>query len=184
MRLHSSKARANDKFSMAQAQIYGGQIDAGLQSLDAIILQYRHTPASTQARMLKADYFISKKEFANAESVVRPAIDEGTPKSMMPLALMILGDIQESAGNYTAAIATYTTFIKRYADHFFVPKAYESLGRLYELNGSFTEAKAQYDKLSALYPGGGWAQRAQERIAIISASPLKSAAVQHGNNKQ
>ncbi|MGA2090824.1 MAG: tetratricopeptide repeat protein [Endomicrobiales bacterium] len=174
VRLHTAKLRANDKLSMAQAQIYGGQVDAGLGSLDELITQYSGTAASTQARMLKADYYASKKDFVNAEKTIRPVIDAGIPPSIIPLAYSILGDIEENAGNYKGAIATYTEYLEKYPDHFLVPKVYESLGRLYELSGSPAEAKGSYEKLTTLYPGTGWAQRAQERIAMVSAIQAKT----------
>lgn len=170
VRLHSAKARSMDRLSVVQGQIFAGQIDQAVRGLDEIITKYGGTAAASQAGLLKADYLSSRQDYAGAEAAVRPVVENGTPRTIMPLAYMVLGDIQENKGDMAGAVQTYTTFLEKYPDHFLVPKAYESLGRVQEIMGSREQARIQYEKLATMFPGSGWAQRAQEHLGTASKS--------------
>ncbi|MHB9155277.1 MAG: YfgM family protein [Endomicrobiales bacterium] len=168
VRLETLKVRAADRLSMAEGMMYQGQPDQGLKLLDEIITRYSRTVAASRARMVKADYLVSRKQYDDAEKAILPVVENGVPKTIIPLAMSVLGTIREDAGKYKEAIALCTSFLDTYPEHFLAPRIYESLGRLYELSGSTAEAKATYEKLATLYPASPWAQQAQERVTLLA----------------
>lgn len=170
VRLHTAQGRANDRLSMAQGRLYSGDIAGGVGGLDEIIQKYAGTAAASQARLMKADYLESQKNFTAAAEMARAVTAEGKPKTIIPLAYMALGNIQENAGDIKGAIATYTSFLDKYPDHFYAAKAYESLGRLHEFSNAPGEAKTAYERLATMYPDTGWAQRARERLSFLTSS--------------
>jgi TolA-binding protein len=159
---------ARDKLAYAQAQLYQGQQDQGMAMLDDIIAKYSSSDVAAQARLIKANYLISKQDFLAAENTLAPLADKDKPKLLVPLALSMLGTVQENEGKVDDAIKTYSRFLDKYPDHFLAAKTYESLARVYEIKRSIPEAISNYEKLANLYPNTGWAQRAQERLSILS----------------
>lgn len=170
-RYQTMRARAEEKLSMAQGQIQQGQIAQGTATLDDIINSYGGTAASYRARLLKAEYLMHENKFKEAQQTVLPVIDKGKPKEIVPLAYETLGVIQEDEGSFTDALKTYSAFLEKYPEHFLAPKVYESIARIHELTGTPREARSMYEKLATLYPGTAWAQRAQEKIKILPATP-------------
>lgn len=162
------KIRASDKLSMAQGSLSQGQTAQAIGMIDEVITKYPNTASAFQARLSKAEYLNSQKKYDEAQALVMPVIEGGNPKTIIPLALSILGTSQENAQKYKEAAETYNKFLDKYPDHFLAPKTYESLGRVYELINSPAEAKAVYEKLALLYPASAWSKRAQERITILS----------------
>lgn len=178
VRLHTAQGRANDRLSMAQGRLYSGDIAGGVSGLDEIIQKYAGTAAASQARLLKADYLESQKNFTAAAEMARAVMADGKPKTIIPLAYMSLGNIQENAGDIKGAIATYTAFLDTYPDHFYAAKAYESLGRLHEFANEPGEAKSAYERLATMYPDTAWAQRARERLSFLSSTTAAQPVVQ------
>lgn len=176
VRFHTAQGRANDRLSMAQGRLYSGDIAGGVAGLDEIIQNYAGTAAASQARLMKADYLLSQKNFTAAAEVARVVLSDGKPRTIIPLAYMALGDIQENGGDIKGAIATYTAFLDKYPDNFYAAKAYESLGRLHEFSNAPGEAKTAYERLATMYPDTGWAQRARERLSFLSSSTAQPAA--------
>jgi len=171
IRYHTVRERANDKLSFAQANFLQGKPQDGAKILDEIINQYPGTTADYKARLQKAEYLFDLQDYAGAEKAITPVIEKGRPKTVIPLAMSVLGAVRENAGNYREAIATYNAFLDNYPEHFLTPKIYESLARVYEITGSTQDARSSYEKLATLYPSSPWAQRAQERIAALSNNP-------------
>ncbi|MCB4790474.1 MAG: tetratricopeptide repeat protein [Elusimicrobia bacterium] len=171
VRLHTLKLGAVDKLSIAQSLFYQGDSQKAVPMLDELIRSYPKSDISSHARMNLAGYYMDQMDFQKAEDFIKPNIDSAKPKPIIPLSLAELGAIQENAQKYKEAIETYNQFLNKFPEHFFAPKIYESLARVYELTNSLMEAKASYEKLVALYPTSPWAQRAQERIDIINQSP-------------
>jgi TolA-binding protein len=167
--------RAEDRLSIAQGQLAQGRADQALGLLNEIITKYKNTNAATTARMVKAEYLLSQKNYDEAEKTVLPALTAGKPATVIPLAYSLLGTIREDAGKYKEAIDTYSAFLDKYPEHFLAPKIYESLGRVYELTGSAAQARATYEKLATLYPATEWAQRAQNRLSVLPAPPQPQA---------
>jgi len=167
-RYHAIGQRAQDRLSIARGQLAQGHGDQGLALLNEILTKYPDTRASTEARLTKVEYLIIQKNYDEAEKTVLPVVESGKPATVVPLAYVTLGAIQEDSEKFKEAIQTYTRFLDRYPDHFLVPRVYESLGRVNELTASVQDAKAAYEKLATLYPATGWARHAQDRLAILS----------------
>jgi tetratricopeptide (TPR) repeat protein len=161
-------ARANDKLSFAQANFFQGKPEEGIKIFNEIIAQYPGTVADYQARMQKAIYLAETHNFTEAEQTIMPAVENGKPKTVLPLAASILGAVRENAGKYKEAAEAYNSFLDKYPEHFLSPKIYESLARIYEISGSTQDAKTTYEKIVTLYPASPWAQRAQQRITAVS----------------
>ena len=159
---------SRDKLAYAQAQLYQGQQDQGVAMLDDIIAKYSTSEVAAQARLIKASYLISKQDYLAAETVLLPLSQKDKPKLLVPLAVSMLGAVQENMGKVDDAVKTYSSFLDKYPDHFLAAKTYESLARVYEIKRSVPEAISNYEKLANLYPNTGWAQRAQERLSVLS----------------
>jgi tetratricopeptide (TPR) repeat protein len=175
-RISSLNASSADKLAAAQNMLYQGQTQQGLGILDELISNYGTSETACKARMTKADFLMASSKFSDAEQVLLPVAQNGKPKTIMPLALSVLGAAQENQGKLADAAKTYNSFLSEFPDHFFAPKIYESLARVYELSGTPGEARGVYEKIVTLYPSTLWAQRAQERLAFIQAqNPRQSA---------
>jgi tetratricopeptide (TPR) repeat protein len=172
-RFNALKTRTSDKLTMAQGQLYSGQINEGVKLLDELINQYSLSASTEKARMLKADYLRSQKKYDEAEKMILPVIEKPIPKEVGPLALSMLAIIKEDSGKYADAIKVLNSFISLYPEHFLAPRIYESLARNYELTGATEEAKKAYQNIVTLYPSSGWTQRAQERLATLSIPAAK-----------
>ena len=174
-RYHMVRLRADEKLAYGQANYFQGKAQDAMGIFDEIISQYPGTAAAYKSRLHKATYLLEMRQFDEAEKIILPAVEEGKPKTIIPLAMSVLGAIRENAGKYKEAISAYNTFLDNYPEHFFAPKIYESLARVYELNGSPQDARATYEKLATLYPASAWAQRAQARIASITGAQQQAA---------
>lgn len=166
-RMSSLNESAAEKLAIAQSMLYQGQTAQGLALLDELINAYSKSDTACKARMTKADYLMAAGKFAEAEQALLPVTLNGKPVLIIPLALSSLGAAQENQGKFAEAAKTYNDFLNAFPDHFFAPKMYESLARVYELTNAPAEARGVYEKLVTLYPSTPWAQRAQERLASI-----------------
>lgn len=174
VRFYSLKSRAIDRLAIAQGELQQGDPAKAIGQLDDVINKYANTKASFQARLSKAEYLFRQGNFDEAENMVKPVVENGKPKKIVPLAMATLGTIYESNAKYSEAIETYNKFLDKYPGHFLAPKVFESLARVYELTNVIDKAISTYEKLASLYPAPGWANRAQERINMLSGSKVRA----------
>jgi predicted negative regulator of RcsB-dependent stress response len=172
-RMQTLKTSAADRLSMAQGMLYQGQKDQAFGVFDEIITGYGKTGIAVQAALIKADYLMGQKNYAEAEKTLLPLTARTTPKEMIPLAYIVLGAAQENSGKYDEAIKTYNDYLAKYSAHFVTPKVYESLSRIYEIKGDYQNAAVNYERIVALYPNSPWSQRAQERAGVLSSAKEK-----------
>jgi TolA-binding protein len=111
------------------------------------------------------------RDYKEAENTITSVAQNGKPKTLIPIALSLLGAIKEDAGKYPEAIQTYNEFMDRFPDHFYAPKILESLARVYEITNQLENAKAAYEKLATLYPTTEWSAKAQARLGAIANTP-------------
>jgi TolA-binding protein len=166
-RMGSVNERAAEKLAVAQSMLYQGQTAQGVALLDELINAYANSDTAGKARMTKADFLMAAGKYADAEQALLPVALNGKPRLIIPLALSSLGAAQENQGKFADAAKTYNDFLNSFPDHFFAPKIYESLARVYELANTPNEARGVYEKIITLYPSTLWAQRAQERLTSI-----------------
>ena len=172
-RYHTMALRADEKLSYAQALLYNGQGDEATRMLDEIISQYGRTPAAPLARLIQAEALSRQQKYQEAENILLPFTRQNKPKHLIPMSVVALAATQENGGKLNEAAATCASFIEKYPEHILTPKVYESLARIHELKNTPLEAKAVYEKIVTLYPGSGWAARAQELLAQLAGSPSK-----------
>lgn len=182
-RYHTVRLRADEKLAFAQANFFQGKQQEGAAIFDEIITQYPGTNADYKARLQKAAYLLEMQSYDEAEKVVTPVTEKGKPANIKPMAMSLLGAIRENAGKYNEAAATYSAFLDTYPEHYYTPKIYESLARVYELSGAMDSARSTYEKLSTLYPSTAWSARAQERISALVNAPAGSAKQSQNNQK-
>jgi len=171
VRFHTVRLRAEEKLSFAEASFYQGKQQDGVRIVDEIISQYPGTNAEYQARLQKTLYLLEIHDYDAADKTIIPVTQSGKPGTIVPIAMSLLGAIKENAGKYGEAIQAYNEFLDRFPEHYYAPKIYESLARVYEITGSMENAKATYEKLATLYPSSAWSAKAQERIAAIARTP-------------
>lgn len=167
VRMHDLKIRGGEKLAVAQGLLYQGQAGQGMALLDELISSFSSGEISSKAQLAKAEFFISQRNYKDAEQSVLAVVQNGKPKTVLPLALSMLGVVQENGEKFQEAAATYNSFLDKYPDHFLAPKTYESLARVREVMGQPLEARSTYEKIATLYPGTAWAMHAQERLAAL-----------------
>lgn len=170
VRMNTLKGRGEEKLAVAQGLISQGQPDQGFALLNELISSYSSGAIADQARMAKADFLVNRRNYLEAEQAMLPVAQNGRPKKIIPLALASLGAIQESAGKFQEAIATYNKFLEKYSDNFLAPKVLESLARVYEITGAADQARTTYERITTMYPGSQWFVHAQERLATFPAA--------------
>jgi TolA-binding protein len=173
-RYRQTQKAVSDRLSMAQSQLYQGQTDQGIATLNDIINKFPTSPVAFEARLIKADHLIDAQNYPEAETTLLPVIKNGRPKNVIPLGMSLLGVVYENSQKYKEAIDLYKSFLDQYPSHFLTPKIYESLARVYEITGANDQAVPIYEKLAALYPETGWAKLANARLAALSGQSEKS----------
>lgn len=168
VRFHTINASALDRLSIAQGQLFQGQVDKGIGMLNEVIERYGSSSIAHKARLLKADYLFNQQKYSEAEEILKPVANGGKPEELVPIALLDLGTAQENLQKFDDAITSYNKFLEKYPSHFFASKTYESLARVYEIKRSVPDAVSTYERIVSLYPGSGWATKAQERLQMLS----------------
>jgi tetratricopeptide (TPR) repeat protein len=157
------------QLSAARFQASKGQMKEAVQSIDEVLRTQRITPVAMQAYVLKGELLMQDGKFEEAAK----SYAEGYGQSSLPAykALMLMG--QASAvvelRNYPEAIELYSRFLRDYADHYLVPRAYMEVGRLRSAQKQWKEAQEAYERVLTLYPKSPWAAEAQTNLTAVKA---------------
>jgi len=119
VRFQAVKVRAEEKLAFAQANFFQGKPQDAMGIFDEIINQYPGTAAAYKSRLHKATYLLEMQKYDEAEKTILPVTENGKPKTIIPLAMSLLGAIRENSGKYKEAISAYNTFLDNYPEHFF-----------------------------------------------------------------
>jgi len=127
-RYHIVRARADDKLAYAQGYFNQGKSQEALGIFDEIINSIPGTSADYKARFNKAMYLSEVRKFDEAEKPFCRPLKKAKPKTIIPLAMSVLGAIRENAGKYQQAITVYNNFLDTYPSTIYRPR-YTNLSR-------------------------------------------------------
>ncbi len=161
-RLQTIKVSASDKLASAYGAFYYGNQSQGLTFLDETIKNYPNTPASFQARLIKADLMINAQNFDEAFNLLEETVQKGKPEIYRPLALSRIIYMYDQRQDYPSAIMHSNEFINKYKNNFLIKDVYLNLARLYLLAGSKDDAVRVYNEILTTFPATKEAANAQE----------------------
>jgi predicted negative regulator of RcsB-dependent stress response len=163
-RLQIIKDTASTKLSLAVNYVASGNMDQGLGVIDEIISKYSNTPAAYRAMLMKSNYFISQNKYDEAEQLLKTVIKNAKPDTVKPLGYPGLILVYDNTNKIDKAIEISNEFLTKYKTNYLAASVTENMARLYELSGNEQEAQNIYKKITEIYPGTEYSERAKSKI--------------------
>lgn len=163
-RLQIIKDTASTKLAVAVNYVASGNTYQGLGVIDEIIAKYSNTPAAYRAMLMKSNYFISQNKYDEAEQLLKNVIDNAKPDTVKPLAYPGLILVYDNTNKIDKAIEISNEFLTKYPTNYLAASVTENEARLYGLSGNEQEAQNIYKKITEMYPGTEYAERAKIKI--------------------
>jgi len=148
---------------LAKAETQATSLDQSLALLQAIPTRFPGAPASDYAFILKGDILYFNGRYEEAAQTYRNALEKVRPTNR-PFLKANLGLSLEAAGKYPEAAASLREFLDEFPEHFLAPQTYLALARCHEALHDTQQAKADYEKVSLLYPDTDWSASALQRL--------------------
>lgn len=164
VRIKKADEYFNQKILLAENSFYSKKFEEGYKILDEIISNYKNTKYAAFAMYLKAVYLYDAKDFDTVKNLCLDILKIKKPKSIIVPTMYILGLSYFNLHNFNEAIKVFDEVIKKYPDHFYTPRIYETMAMCYEAVGDLQNAKAVYEKMNVLYPGSYWSNISQGKI--------------------
>ncbi|MDR1721210.1 MAG: tetratricopeptide repeat protein [Endomicrobium sp.] len=167
-RSNTADRASSEKFWEACVFFDSGDSIRAITSVDEVISRFSKTPASYQARLLKADILISRLKYDEAIKILKEILDTGKPNAIKPLASSEIIYVYDSKRDYPAAILASNEFIKKYPNHFLVKDIYLNLAEYYFLSGLKEDAVRVFNEVLVKFPATPEAQKARDRLDYIN----------------
>jgi tetratricopeptide (TPR) repeat protein len=158
---------SSEKLTEAYVAYAKGDLEKGITILDEIIINFRKTPASYQARLLKADIFTELHAYNDALQILLEIISNGKPDIIKPLASARVIYVYDLKKDYFNAILASKEFIDKYSGHFLVKDIYLNLAEYYLLLGSKDQAVKVFNEVLFNFPATEEAEKAKNRLNSI-----------------
>lgn len=144
-----------------------------LSGFDEIIAKHGGTIWAQQAWDMKATVAEQKKDWTEAEKDWLEAAKILPNSFMAPVSLENAAAAAEELGANDRAIQHWKDFVDRYAGKApGIAHAWFALGRLSEEGKDYVSALADYEKISANWPGSDWTKLAKDRILSLRSRGL------------
>jgi hypothetical protein len=166
---------ASDRLAAAYMFFSYGNKDQGLLHLNNAIVYAPNTPASYQARLVKADMFIDMKEYEQALTFLKETYEKGKPELIRPLALSRIIYLYDEQKDYANATLYSNEFISKFKDNFLIKDIYFGLARFYTLSGSKEDARRVYKDILINFPATAAAEQADLILKDIDTNQGKTA---------
>ncbi|MEN3014254.1 MAG: tetratricopeptide repeat protein [Endomicrobiia bacterium] len=164
VRSHKANEYFLQRITVAENSLYSKKFEEGYKVLDEIISTYKKTKYAAIAMYIKATYLYDSKDFETVKNLCLEILKIKKPKSIIVPTMYILGLCHFNLSNFNEAIKIFDEIIKKYPDHFYTPRIYETMALCYEAKGDQQNAKAIYEKMNILYPGSYWSNISQNKI--------------------
>lgn len=147
------------------------QISAIITDIDALVQRYPKTVSALQALLLKADYFIQKKDYEKALDAYLQIIKVNSMHYIADIARQNAAAMYEELGNIDKAIEVLEILDSNTKKDIFLSHNHVlfSLGRLYEQKQDFQKAVQFYMQLIATGTNDDWTKLSQSRIIALKA---------------
>lgn len=145
---HCKKVTENSwaAYYTAQTTLMREGQEAGFAKLDALVAQYKGTPAAEYAQLLKGDVLYSQENFAQAANVYK-ALANSSNETVRTVAALSQAAALQAAKDYSGSISVAKDFIEKNSKSFALPQAYLTLALSQELAGQKDQAVASYKYL-------------------------------------
>jgi len=164
--------RTWEMLSVAQNQVFQGQMNPAVSTLKDLTSRFPAGPATEHADYLLGNLYMAMQNPAAAADAYNNALKNPSNPNLKPLMLNSLGNAYEDEEQTAKAIDAYRQFIKEYPEHFLTPRVLFNLVRL-ESRTNIDQAKDSYEKLLTLYPNTPWTKRAGTYIQAAAPKPAK-----------
>ena len=164
VRLQTLNESASDRLAAAYMSLMYGSKQEAVNHINYAIIYSGKTPASYQARLLKADMLMEEKNYAAALPLLKETEEKGKPELIQPLAMSRIIYAYDQQSDYQNAILFSNEFIEKYSDNFLIRNVYLNLARYYDLAGAPEEVKRVYNEILAKYPATNEAEHAAKAL--------------------
>ncbi|MCL2144978.1 MAG: tetratricopeptide repeat protein [Endomicrobia bacterium] len=161
-RMQTLNESASDRLSAAYMSMMYGNKDDAVNHINHSIAYSGNTPASYQARLLKADLLMEDKDYDKALSLLKETEAKGNPELIRPLAMSRIIYLYDQQKDYRNAILSSNEFITKYQDNFLIRDVYFNLARYYQAVNSPDDAERVYTEILAKFPATEEAERAEK----------------------
>jgi TolA-binding protein len=120
------------------------------------------------ARLIRADYFFNKQDYAKASESFAEVKVEQLPEKLRPGTLFNQAWAQAEAQRRTEAIASFTQFIQNYSAHELVPKAVARRGLVYREAGDYAKAVKDFQRVVTEHLHSEAAEMAYLQMGLIA----------------
>lgn len=164
LRFQTVKETSSDRLAAAYMSLMDKNEQEATAHLNSAIVYARNTPASYQARLVKADMMADKKEYGQALELLKETEEKGNPELIKPLALARIIYIYDQQNDYDNAILYANEFINKYYDSFLIKDIYSGLARFYLITEAVEDAKRVYNEILAKFPATAEAEKAEKAL--------------------
>ncbi|MDR3256242.1 MAG: tetratricopeptide repeat protein [Endomicrobium sp.] len=166
-RIHKIEEKSSERLSEAYTSFAQGNQKKGVALIDEIIAQFPKTPASYQARLIKADILVELRDYDGALAILTYTASNGEPGSIRSLASARIIYVYDSKKDYFNAIVASNEFINKYPDHFLIRDIYLNLAEYYLTSGSKDDTVRVFNEILVNFPATPEAEKAQNRLNQI-----------------
>ena len=147
------------------------QMASILSDIDTLVKKYPKTISALQALLLKADYYIQKKDYEKALNAYLQIISINGKHYIADIARQNAAAMYEELGNIDKAIDMLEMLDNNSKKNLFLSRNHVlfTLGRLYEQKQDFLKAVQLYTRLVASGANDDWTKLAQSRIIALKA---------------
>lgn len=124
-----------------------------LDELEGAVAKYGSTKAGNAIRLRLAKAYYDASKYEEARDAYDMCIRKGAPAGFKEVAELGRAHALEGLGRLDDAMAAYTAFEKKHAEHFLQPQAVMGAARVLTLQGKKDEAKKRLENLKAQKTG-------------------------------
>ena len=134
-----------------------------------IIENYPKLYAAQRSLFILGDIAFRNNQWTEAISLYTKLADSFPESYLAPVGIFIAAVAQEETGNIPEAIDLYKILTSKYTKTSTdIPRAFFSMGRLYESMNMKTEAADSYNQLIDNFSSSNWTKLARSRIIILN----------------
>ena len=162
VRLQTLNESASDRLAAAYMSLMSTNRQEAIVHLNYAVAYSGNTPASYQARLVKADILMDEKNYGAALPLLKETEEKGNPDMIKPLAMYRIIYAYDQQNDYQNAILSSNEFIAKYSDNFLIRNVYLNLARYYQLTNSPEDAGRIYGEVLVKFPATKEAEYAEK----------------------
>jgi len=153
-------ANEYEDFTVAQQAFQDGFYDIAKIKLIKFLNDYPDSERKSHAFLLLGQCFYQTQNLHKAVLYLQKALKANAAEQIEDVIYFWLGELASRAKQFSTAISYYQEVIKEYPDSDYAFQSYDSLAKVYYIQGQYREAINEYEKMIDIYHG-------QSRIAFV-----------------